>query len=662
VEASEIHLVLHLCQAGLIRTDKYRITANRFRRHDKLFEAFGLAVGAFVCASAPFTLGAATTRYERDLQYEYKKNATALFVYCLQQNMGGMNAAELEEDYVARIARLIVVWPDEDGGGKRRIGFKRPGGGRRGDDDDGDDKGGDLKGMVLDSVVSAQDTADRAQKEVEKLKGKFEACTALWEAQRETGVAELEGSVAAAEQRIKDGVLHMHDNFARTQQLMHSQEVLTLFDSLANVTGEIKCLAARFSESGAPAGGVVSMDTDDMEAMRNQIRNMGIRIENFAASVYEGILPPIKVAVDGMVGEHLRRQDGIDQALAARINGVETGLQAKVDGAAFARLIEAIRAAQATADANATAIAQAQADIKRGDEAIASGVTASETMAGDIEVIFQGNERLELMYNALQLMFNAQKAALDAPDSGAQLEKASAVAEVEKASAVAEGREITEIKTRMDEIKARMDEITEIKTRMDEIKARMDEIAEIKTRMDELQKEFDDRQSELDARFDSMNKSFADELTIGGDWEPASRPASATGEEATGRPESSKRRRADSTAEPTAVRPTQKVADMVKSVTDAYLNSMDLNGRINRKVRDVWAEEGVAHLKMDVDGAGGAAPPADPSQFERRLRLLEVLFFDTTSVNTIDPTAQPAFDTPAPPPGTGNFLADPAAV
>jgi hypothetical protein len=77
VEASEIHLVLHLCQAGLIRTDKYRITANRFRRHDKLFEAFGLAVGAFVCASAPFTLGAATTRYERDLQYEYKKHTTA---------------------------------------------------------------------------------------------------------------------------------------------------------------------------------------------------------------------------------------------------------------------------------------------------------------------------------------------------------------------------------------------------------------------------------------------------------------------------------------------------------------------------------------------------------------------------------------------------------
>jgi hypothetical protein len=40
-------------------------------------------------------------------------------------------AAELEKDYVARIARLIVLWPDEDdrdsGGARQRIGFKRPG-------------------------------------------------------------------------------------------------------------------------------------------------------------------------------------------------------------------------------------------------------------------------------------------------------------------------------------------------------------------------------------------------------------------------------------------------------------------------------------------------------------------------------------------------------
>ena len=93
VEASEIQLVLHLCQARILHPTanthgEYRSLANRFRRHDRFYEAFALAVGAFVCSSAPFTLGAATTRYERDLQYEYKKHTTALFVYVLQQHPG----------------------------------------------------------------------------------------------------------------------------------------------------------------------------------------------------------------------------------------------------------------------------------------------------------------------------------------------------------------------------------------------------------------------------------------------------------------------------------------------------------------------------------------------------------------------------------------------
>jgi hypothetical protein len=115
VEASEIQLVLHLCQAEIIRTDKYRVMANRFRRDDKLYEAFALAVGAFVCAQAPFTLGAATTRYERDLQYEYKKHTTALFVYVLKKTPVPSDTL-LDEDYVARIAKLIVLWPGGTGG------------------------------------------------------------------------------------------------------------------------------------------------------------------------------------------------------------------------------------------------------------------------------------------------------------------------------------------------------------------------------------------------------------------------------------------------------------------------------------------------------------------------------------------------------------------
>ena len=123
VEASEIQLVLHLCQARILHPTanthgEYRSLANRFRRHDRFYEAFALAVGAFVCSSAPFTLGAATTRYERDLQYEYKKHTTALFVYVLQQHPGAVGEAGIyDEDYVLRISRLIVVWPSDGGGG-----------------------------------------------------------------------------------------------------------------------------------------------------------------------------------------------------------------------------------------------------------------------------------------------------------------------------------------------------------------------------------------------------------------------------------------------------------------------------------------------------------------------------------------------------------------
>ncbi len=122
VEASELQLVLHLCQAGLLHgTSEYRITANRFRRHDKFFEAFALAVGAFVCASAPFTLGVATTQLNRSLQYDYKKHTVALFVFVLQQNRAliTQSATGLDEDYVARIARLIIVSQDSGVAGHR---------------------------------------------------------------------------------------------------------------------------------------------------------------------------------------------------------------------------------------------------------------------------------------------------------------------------------------------------------------------------------------------------------------------------------------------------------------------------------------------------------------------------------------------------------------
>ena len=157
VEASEIQLVLHLCQANIIRSDRYRIMANRYRRDDRFYEAFALAVGAFVCAQAPFTLGAATTRYERDLQYEYKKHTTALFVYVLQKNPAPSDPA-LDEDYVERIAKLIVLWPGGGGG---------PAVSQRGDDDKGDD---DDKNLYLSNAIAvAQNQADRVERDMHEM-------------------------------------------------------------------------------------------------------------------------------------------------------------------------------------------------------------------------------------------------------------------------------------------------------------------------------------------------------------------------------------------------------------------------------------------------------------------------------------------------------------
>ena len=168
VEASEIQLVLHLCQAGIIHSTNYRASAIRYRRSDRLHEAFALAVGAFVCSSAPYTLGSGTGRYERDLQFEYKKQTTALFVYALRQHFE--DGSQLEEDYVARIARLIVVSPDDDNANGKAVGF------RANDCDDKPDCCMDAKlSSVTDTAVEARGKAERAGREIEGLKAKMDA-------------------------------------------------------------------------------------------------------------------------------------------------------------------------------------------------------------------------------------------------------------------------------------------------------------------------------------------------------------------------------------------------------------------------------------------------------------------------------------------------------
>jgi hypothetical protein len=91
--------------------------------------------------------------------------------------------------------------------------------------------------MVLESVVAAQDFAEKAQKDVGRLKGEFGACTAGWDERRIREKLELEGKMAEAEQKVGERVLKERGNFVRAQQLQHSQETLTLMESLTDVKG-----------------------------------------------------------------------------------------------------------------------------------------------------------------------------------------------------------------------------------------------------------------------------------------------------------------------------------------------------------------------------------------------------------------------------------------
>jgi hypothetical protein len=163
VEASELQLVMHLCQANLLRGygNDFKRAALRMRRSDRLFEAFSQAVGAFVCASAPMTLGAGTGRYERDLQYEYKKQMVGLLVYALQQNPRAVDSEDgSDEDYVARISRLIVVWQGRAGDGEQMVGETR---------DDGEDKDGS-KEAVKQHLIGLSSAIALAQHDAQEAK------------------------------------------------------------------------------------------------------------------------------------------------------------------------------------------------------------------------------------------------------------------------------------------------------------------------------------------------------------------------------------------------------------------------------------------------------------------------------------------------------------
>ena len=286
VEASEIQLVLHLCQAGIIRCEDYRKTANRFRRSDRLHEAFALAVGATVCATAPLTLGAATARYERDLQYEYRKNAIALFVYVLQKHPGPVEAG-LDEDYVSRIARLIVVSPSSC---RRLPGAAASGGGNDNDDDD-------KYGRLSNAIAIAQHLAEDAGKASKDVGYKVEKYHEGYESKLQAGLA----NVKAVMTRLETEMEHHED---RTQCGLHQADTRHQSD-----VNDLKTkMHTLHSEIHASMAEQQSRVYDETARMRNDFAGFQATI----AGLFQG-----------------KGADGADPHLAAAIAGVVANVKAQ---------------------------------------------------------------------------------------------------------------------------------------------------------------------------------------------------------------------------------------------------------------------------------------------------------------------------------------------
>lgn len=92
VGACEAYLVQRLVNDGVIaRNNRHGTVANRFRRHDKLFEAFGIAVGALMTTDAPME-----SIYDRDMQNYHRKQMIDLFAWSLRHNNLTQSDPELD--------------------------------------------------------------------------------------------------------------------------------------------------------------------------------------------------------------------------------------------------------------------------------------------------------------------------------------------------------------------------------------------------------------------------------------------------------------------------------------------------------------------------------------------------------------------------------------
>lgn len=399
VEASEVQLVLHLCQAGIVTVAAhaaagrrgpqqqegghsslfYRSLANRYRRHDRLYEAFALAVGAFVCASAPYTLGAATTRYERDLQFEYKKHTTALFVYALRQHPGAPDeAAAYDEDYVQRISRLIVVstFPPPPPGDPLSFLPSAP----------GDDGGHEQRkrctsccdqDLLLNAVTTAQAQAEKAERaagkaakdsrsEIEKLKENVEREMKKLRSAIDDGVKQAEhkfGELESKEANLKIAIKDMMIDWLLSQREHGSGD------------GD----ASQGSASGAFMQAVRGALQEDLQA----------KIEVRLRHVESNLTDLIRQSHSTFMSMHQAAKNDLDGAITRvateAANAQATATQAAADAAAQAAATQAAASAAAqAANAQAAAAQAVEAAAARAADAHAAAAQATNAAATQV--------------------------------------------------------------------------------------------------------------------------------------------------------------------------------------------------------------------------------------------------------------------------------------
>jgi hypothetical protein len=356
VEACEIQLIMHLCQAGLIRAqaNDFKRTALRMRRSQKLHEAFAIAVGACVCASAPMTMGSGVTRYERDLQMEYKKHTIGLLVFVLQKNPGAIDEEEgLDEDYVARIARLIVLWQG-NGSGRQQVGEGR------GDEGGSGTVSSDYKESVKQHLIGLTSALGIAQRDAEKAKNDVIEMRANMGKDVEKLTAEMNRRLSEFNSNLKGAIIETQAKFQTTMADQRAHTATMLKDAISLVSAGPR---GGGGAAAASSGDVINAMLADSERRINEsmkvlvdkkIReaDIGTRIKYAIADA--DIAGTVRAAVNTSMAQKNLEQMVTDAVVRVNVTGtIQTAVDTmkRDNDASLQRLVAGVNLDQKVRDA-----------------------------------------------------------------------------------------------------------------------------------------------------------------------------------------------------------------------------------------------------------------------------------------------------------------------